>query len=393
MRQAPGMTSAFMPGREVEGETVCRTFQPSFAVLGDGTVLAFCQGRLGGGADDDPKVVLCAKSEDRGATWSPARVVSGRMMHYALSAFVAARNGRECVSVLTMVDLRGTEKIYGLDFAQMRESAGLDIETIGRQTPMVLCRFDSDDGGDTWKTETLSGAESPLNREYPEGTLVMFNPVGQVHAVPAGPCRGRLVIAGPVTVVPPGEEVTDWFRNHPQSGSGIILSEDLGKTWSAGGMVNDYLGNEASCVSLGDGTRLFMIRRVNRLDRVEKPPLSGLRPGPGERLAHTSADGGLTWSEPFTVPVSGATCHGTLARDGDLLLFSIPDGPGRQKGAVYASGDEGRTWKGRTVEPGSFSYSTVGRIAESEYMVLYARGAMGDQGIGCRVFDADWPAR
>ena len=56
-----------------------------------------------------------------------------------------------------MVDLRGTEELYNRDYARMRDSTGIDIDTVGRDTPMVLCRFDSDDSGSTWSMEALAG--------------------------------------------------------------------------------------------------------------------------------------------------------------------------------------------------------------------------------------------
>ncbi len=384
-------TLAFEPGFEAHGEVVCRTFQPSYVVMGDETLLAFCQGRLRAGRDDDPKVVLMSRSDDWGATWSRAKAVSGRLTHYAMSAYLSKRDGRERVSVLTMVDLRGTEDLYGNDHGAMRERTGIDIDAVGRDTPMVLCRFDSDDGGGTWTMETLLGERSPLNRRYADGTLIMFNPVGQVHAIPEGPHRGRYILGGPVTVVPEGEAVTNHFRNHPQSGSAVIYSDDQGETWRTDGFLTDYLANEASAVSVGQGEELLLVRRLNPPDRLAERSLSGeVNPGPMRRMAHTSADCGKTWSRPFLVDISGVLCHGTLARRGQRLLFSIPNGSGRRRGAIHFSDDEGRTWRHKIIEPGSFSYSTVGSLNESQYITLYARGSMGQDGVGCRVFEDEW---
>ena len=396
------LTLAFEPGFEVDGEMVCRTFQPSYVVTRDGTLIAFCQGRLRGGSDDDPKMILTSRSDDRGATWSPVETVSGRINHYAMSAYLSERNGRERVSVLTMVDLRVTEDIYEKDYDKMRDRTGIDIDVVGRDTPMVLCRFDSDDGGDTWTMEALIGDRSPLNHRYPDGTLIMFNPIGQVHVIPEGPHQGRYIMGGPVTVVPDGETVTNYFRNHRQSGSAVIYSDDQGETWRTNGFVTDYLANEASCVSIDRGERLLLIRRLNSLRMFEdQPPLTDVRPGPMQRVAHTSADCGKTWSQPFLVDISGVRCHGTLARAGQRLLFSIPNGPDRpepaqqnlsdrRRGAIYFSDDEGQTWRHRLIEPETFSYSTVGPLNESQYITLFARSSMGQDGVGCRVFDDEW---
>ncbi|MFC1453069.1 exo-alpha-sialidase [Verrucomicrobiota bacterium] len=396
------LTLAFEPGFEVDGEVVCRTFQPSYVVTRDGTLIAFCQGRLRRGSDDDPKMILTSSSDDRGATWSPVKIVSGRINHYAMSAYLSERDGRECVSVLTMVDLRVTENIYENDYDKMREQAGIDIDAVGRDTPMVLCRFDSDDGGDTWAMEALLGDRTPLNHCYPNGTLIMFNPLGQVHVIPEGPHEGRYVMGGPVTVVPEGETVTNHFRNHRQSGSAVIYSDDQGDTWRTDGVITDYLANEASAVSVNHGEELLLVRRLNPL-RVfeEQPPLTDVRPGPMQRVAHTSGDCGKTWSQPFLVDISGVRCHGTLARVGRRLLFSIPSGSGlpeserqnvsdRQRGAIYFSDDEGQTWRQKIIEPETFSYSTVGRLNESQYITLFARSSMGQDGVGCRVFEDEW---
>ena len=349
-------TVALEFGLEVDGDVVCRTFQPSYVVTRSGRLMAFCQGRLSGGRDDDPKVVLTSSSDDEGVTWSPPKAVSGRMTHYAMSAYLSEKNGRERVSVLTMVDLRGTEAIYGKDCGAMLDRTGIDIDAVGRDTPMVLCRFDSDDGGHAWSAEALIGDRSPLNHLYADGTLIMFNPLGQVHVIPEGPHQGRYVMAGPVTVVPDGEAVTDHFRNHRQSGSAIVYSDDQGETWHADGFITDYLANEASALSTRQGEQLLIIRRANSVSMLEEhAPLASLRPGPMQRLAHTSSDGGRTWSPPFLLDISGVRCHGTLARVGDRLLFSIPNGleesqserdhaTERQRGAIYWSADEGRTW-------------------------------------------------
>jgi len=396
------LTLAFESGFEVDGETVCRTFQPSYVVTRDQAIVAFCQGRLRGGGDDDPKVVLTSRSTDWGATWSPPTAVSGRLNHYAMSAYVSQRDGRERLSVLTMVDLRVTEQLYDCDYGRMRDGTGIDIDAVGRDTPMVLCRFDSDDGGHTWSVEPLLGDSTPLNHRYADGTLIMFNPIGQVHAIPAGRHRGRYVMGGPVTVVPDGKAVTNHFRNHPQSGSAAIYSDDQGESWHVDGFVTDYLGNEASAVSVNGGSELLMIRRLNAERMLEEhAPLTDLRPGPMQRVAHTSADGGATWSPPSLVDISHIRCHGTLARAGQRLLFSIPDGPAesageapghsdRQRGAIYWSDDDGQSWRHKLIEPGSFSYSTVGPLNETQHITLFARSTMGQDGIGCRVFDDAW---
>ena len=66
---------AFKPGFEVDGEIVCRTFQPSYVVARDGVLLAFCQGRLRGGSDDE------------GRTWCH-KVVEAETFSYSTVGFL-----------------------------------------------------------------------------------------------------------------------------------------------------------------------------------------------------------------------------------------------------------------------------------------------------------------
>ncbi len=393
---------AFEPGFKINSEHVCRTFQPSCVVRNDGSIIAFCQGRLRNGRDDDPKVVLMSTSDNGGKSWSSPKVVSGRMNHYAMSAYLSQKEKTERISVMTMVDLRGTENLYAKDYAEMKDQTGIDIDLAGRETPMIFCRFYSDDGGESWNQEMLLGERSPLNHCYEDGVLIMFNPIGQVHVMPEGPHKGRCIIGGPATVVPTQEPLTDYFRNHAQSGSGIIYSDDQGESWHADGMIMDYLANEASAVSINSGKELLLIRRLNKPKRFKgHPSPKDVLPGPMQRLAHTSSDCGRTWSNPFLVNISDVRCHGTLARAGGRLLFSIPNGSDltdsektlrseRRNGAIYFSDDEGQTWHSKIVDRGTFSYSTVTPLNSGQYMTLYAKGAMGEKGVGCRIFDDSW---
>ena len=51
---------------------------------------------------------------------------------------------------------------------------------------------------------------------------------------------------------------------------------------------------------------------------------------------------------------------------------------------------EGLTDMTFAFEPGMFSYSTIARLNESQYLVLFARNYHGQDGIGCRVFNEQW---
>ena len=263
---------AFEPGIQVGDEVVSKTFQPSYVITETGALLVFCQGRLRGGGDDAPKVVLMNRSNDRGETWEGARAITPPLHHYAVTAYASPRGDGERISFLTPVGLSLTKDYYGEDEDVIREKAGIDLDAVGRHTTSVLCRFYSDDDGKTWQQEVLSGDKSPLNTTFGEMVPVFFNPIGQGHTIEAGPYKGRKIIAGPVRACPAGKTTSDDFRAYKGVGSGVIYSDDGGETWQMGGISADYLGNEASAASIRGGEELLMIRRLMAYEVQDRHP-------------------------------------------------------------------------------------------------------------------------
>jgi hypothetical protein len=206
--------------------------------------------------------------------------------------------------------------------------------------------------------------------------------------------------------VPDGDTLTDNFRNHRCTGSGIIFSDDHGESWKMEGMITDYLANEASAVSVDNGKAILMIRRLNNPDRYKEfIKEDALLPGLNQRIAHKSYDGGKTWSDPYLLGISDVMCHGTLAKVNDRLYFSIPNGmtdrnqpkenwdDDRVNGAIYFSDDDGDNWNYKIIEEEFYSYSTVGPLAKDYMITLFSRGGHGRYGIGYRIFTDKWLSR
>lgn len=387
----------FEPGLKIARQTVSRNFQPSYVVTSNRALLVFCQGRLGEGWDDDLKVILMNRSWDFGKTWEGSKPISGPINHFAISPYLSMSDTGEVVSFVTCVDLNVTKQYYGHDYARMKIVTGIDIEKVGVKTPAVLCRFSSADTGDTWSNEPLTDDKTPLGKPLLGGTPIFLNAIGQVHVIPEGPKRGRYIIGVPIFAVPEGSAMTENFRDYANSGSGILYSDDQGTSWKMDSIIADYLANEASAISILGGEKLLMVRRFNR-DKMllANPAKTSFRPKLGERIFHTSSDWGKTWSEPSVRKISGVLCHGTLAKVGDRIYFSIPlgDGPdveknwdtGRACGAIYYSDDEGVTWSHKIIEKGTYSYSTVGQLIGKYRITFFSRGLMGEDGIGYRIF-------
>jgi sialidase-1 len=399
------MGVVFEPGLKIGNVTVRKTFQPSFVVTSKGTLLVFCQGRLFAGADNDPKVILMNKSYDRGATWEGVEVLSSPRNFFAISPYTSVINGKEKISFLTCVGLKVTKQYYKHDYEAIKEATGIDIDEIGNKKAAVLCKYSSEDDGNTWKMKFLTGDETPLYKKYDGYTSVFLNTIGQVHKIKEGKYKNRMILAAPIYSVAEADTITDNFRNHKCTGSGILFSDDDGETWQMEGMITDHLANEASAVSINNGSNILMIRRMNKPDtNVDSLSSLKIRPGKEERMAHISHDGGKTWASPFFIKMSDIMCHGTLANVNERLYFSIPAGiegnniakknwdDDRVRGAIYFSDDNGETWKFKIVEEGYYSYSTVGKIGDNYLITLFSRGGHGRFGIGYRIFTDDWLA-
>jgi sialidase-1 len=92
-------------------------------------------------------------------------------------------------------------------------------------------------------------------------------------------------------------------------------------------------------------------------------PYTGWSGQQNVRLAAFSADAGTTWSAPQAVPQLvdwGFADEGSVSSDppSKRLYFVHPDSHARANLTLYASGDDGRSWRPqRTVYSGSAAYS------------------------------------
>ncbi|MBV6643747.1 MAG: exo-alpha-sialidase, partial [Cyclobacteriaceae bacterium] len=62
----------------------------------------------------------------------------------------------------------------------------------------------------------------------------------------------------------------------------------------------------------------------------------------------------------------------------------------RIRGSIFYSDDEGVSWKASVVEESYFSYSTVGKLGNTQMITFFSRGGHGRFGIGYRIFTDEW---
>lgn len=275
---------------------------PAIVQLGNGTLIAFAEGRRFSCDDHGWNDIVQKSSWDNGQTWGPLSVAYG-------------------------------------------ESSSTSNVTIGNPAPVVLadgttilmpyCRNNlnasvlrSDDGGTTW-----SGLRTPL--PVPNSwSWIATGPPGSTHL-----SSGRIVV--PIDAIPAGARAES---------SAAYVSDDGGTSWALSSFIPG--GNEAQAAPmpwLTDSTLLMSMRSTST----------------GSRLAAMSSDGGSTWSTPWST-VSETQCEGSTislpehSAGPRLVLSSAFDADARSNMTIHTSVDSGHTWKAVIqVYPASSAYSAL----------------------------------
>lgn len=198
----------------------------------------------------------------------------------------------------------------------------------------------SDDEGKTWSKprdiSSMAGGDAHFGAS--EGRQLTL-----------GKHAGRLVIAGgDERTMSPSGKVTNKHI-------GVWISDDHGANWKFSQIKTEHsISCEARVTELPDSTLLYSVRLGNS--------------NKGRGLA-TSKDGGNTWSPLKIEPaLKTGRSNGSLltVRDKNgkltqIVLQSIPRGPGTKNGSVYVSKNAGETWpKHHLIIPhGHFKYSAI----------------------------------
>ncbi|MFJ3443980.1 exo-alpha-sialidase [Streptomyces sp. NPDC086081] len=321
---------------------------PAVVAANSGTLLAFCEGRVGSRDDFGNIDIVLKRSTDGGRTWGPLQV--------------AARNGDALAGNPAPVVL-GTGRVL---LVHVRNAAAATEDAIRRgkvsaaDGRRVWVRH-SDDEGLTWS------APREITREAkkPEWRWYATTPGHALRLT-----TGRIVVPANHSLPPTG---TDNGTEGRYNGGHSLLSDDGGTTWRIGYVDDDPDGyinaNETTAAELPDGRVYFNTRNDS--------------PSPGTRADAHSADGGRTLLKPFR-PQAGLTapvCQASVLqlRDPDLLLYSGPADPGfRALMTIRASTDGGTTWRpARTVDGLPAAYSDLVRADQDTVGLLYETGDFG----------------
>ena len=327
---------------------------PAMVTSTEGTLLAFCEGRMGGGGDSGDIDIVLKRSTDGGKTWSELLVVADHEENTI---------GNPC----PVVD-RSTGRIWlPLTWNLGSDREGQIMAGKSEDVRRVYITY-SDDDGLTWAPIREISATTRRDhwRWYATGP-------GCGIQLARGEYEGRLVI--PANHSDHSDGSKHPYRSH------VFFSDDHGRTWQLGGVLDEKT-NESTIVELADGRLLDNMRSYH---------------GEHRRAIATSADGGQTWSdvtldETLIEPVCQANVLRYTFPEADgksRILFANPASTGRQMMTVRVSYDEGQTWPvAKLVYAGSAAYSCMTVLADASIGLVYERD--GYRKITFARFDLPW---
>ena len=330
---------------------------PGIIVTRKGTILAYAEARKSLRGDWGTTDIVLRRSTDRGATWSPFRVI-------------AAVDGPKAKNPVAVVQKLGADEevTYNNPVAIADRKSGA-VHFLFCLEYMRAFYMRSDDDGQTFsKPVEITSVFDAFRPEYPWKVLA----TGPGHGIQLR--NGRLLVPIWISTGTGGHA-------HRPSVTSTIYSDDSGKTWKRGEIAvpdtpDQVFPSETAAAQLSDGRVMLNVRTESKTHR---------------RTVVTSPDGATHWSKPrFDPQLLEPICFGTiLSLGGKRLVFANPDTldktgaaaePGKNRDrknlTVQFSDDDGATWKSkRVMEPSWSGYSDLAQGSDGTIYHFYELGA------------------
>lgn len=319
----------------IEGQ-YASTRIPALVMSKQGTLLAFCEARIGTSSDWADMDLLLRRSTDKGNTWEAPQVIAAR------------KKGEPTNNPTPIVGEDGTiHLLFARDYARAFYTRSTDDGLTWSQPAEITDVFDQFRGEYDWNVVAP----------------------GPGHGIQLK--NGRLL--APVWLARSAKTPK---RVHHPSCVVTVYSDDNGHTWKRGAIAADSSAqvknpNESMAVQLQDGRVMLMMRN----------------PGEPHRKAITySADGISNWSpaefnaDLFEIPCMASIIRISEERNGtgkSRILFVNPDSRHLEKYprrnlTAKLSYDEGRSWPvQRVLNPGASGYSDLAVGKDGTVYCLY----------------------
>jgi sialidase-1 len=329
---------------------------PGIVVTRKGTILAYTEARRTNGNDWDTIDVVMRRSNDRGATFSPQKVIAHAPGKIDRSPVALERNQGRPGDItynnpLAIVDANGSVHfLFCLEY-------------------MRAFYMRSDDDGETFSAPVeITAAFDAFRPDYPW------------RVIATGPGHGIQLTSGRL-LVPIWMALGTAGNGHHPSVNGTIYSDDHGATWHRGDIAvpntPDFPDpNETTAAQLAGGSVMLNVRTEAKENR---------------RTIVISKDGATHWTAPhLQADLPDPICFATLMRlstkktgGQNRLLFVNPDNLQRADGkdarskdrvnlTVRLSYDEGAHWTvSRTIEPAATGYADLSVLPDGTILCLY----------------------
>ncbi len=323
---------------------------PGIIVTAKSSVLAYCEARKYSSQDYGELEIHLRRSTDGGRTWSPAKKIAHlgprtgtrNPMHMPKGRPPKGPPDQQTVNNPVAIAARdGTVHfLYCIEYLR-------------------IFYMHSEDDGVTWS--------KPVEIT---STFDQFRPELDWHRIATGPGHAIQLRTGRL-VVPFWMRTTNSLAKI-KSGSGVVYSDDDGKTWLRGDIALTD-GGEPNIAQVADGRVFVTVRNTDSR---------------GRRKGAYSPDGVSGWSPPtFIEDLLEPGCMAGIVEYpgvGDskkpLLLFSSlqttkRDHKDRMNLTIHASEDGGQTWPvSRLLQPGPSAYSDLAVLPDGTILCFYESG-------------------
>jgi sialidase-1 len=334
---------------------------PAIIGLPNGSLLAFCEGRVHGSDDFGDINIVVKRSSDKGKTWS------------ALQTVVDA-DTLQAGNPAPVVDLTDPAYPQGRIFLFYNTGNNHEGEVRKGKGLREVWYKTSTDNGITWNepvnitTQTHRPKQPQVNTAYnfPEDWRSYANTPGHAMQFGTGKYKGRIFIAANHSAGDPQPQFAD-YQAHG------FYTDDHGKTFHLGETVNLPGSNESMATELS-GSKLMMNSRNQKGD---------IR----ERIVTISSDGGSTWDTTYfdnnlPDPVNQGSILTIGKKRGKAIIAfcNAADTKHRDNLTLRISYNEGQTWEKNFVIAKSendsrdyAAYSDIVNVTKKEIGILYEK--------------------